>query len=88
MNRALVRILLPILIVATVLAFTLALSPLTTGSAAERQQLPPHAQAPTPTPDGQAASQPGSTDGLVIMGFAIALIVVLPILVQRSLWKK
>lgn len=32
-------------------------------------------------------SQPGSTDGLMLMSFAIVLIVVIPILVQRALYK-
>jgi len=42
----------------------------------------PLASAPPP-PDH---SEIGSTDGIVIMGFVIALIVVLPILVRRKEW--
>ena len=42
----------------------------------------PVASAPPPQDD----SEIGSTDGIVIMGFVIALIVVVPILVRRKEW--
>jgi hypothetical protein len=42
----------------------------------------PSASAPPP----QDSSEIGSTDGIVIMGFVIALIVVIPILVRRKEW--
>jgi hypothetical protein len=101
MDKAILRVLFPLLILATILAFTLALSPSSSGyahpsarstpSAGAHVQPPRHnsvgAAAPTPTPTGARPSQPGSTDGIVIMGFAIVVIIILPILIQRSLWK-
>ncbi len=88
MNKALLRILLPILLMAALLAFALALSPSATTSAGPALDRPAHAQAPTPTPEPQDASQPGSTGGLVIMSLAIVAIILLPVLVQRSFWTK
>jgi hypothetical protein len=43
---------------------------------------------PTVTPTAVDKSQPGSTDGLMLMSFAIVLIVVIPILLQRALYKQ
>ena len=43
---------------------------------------------PTPTATPEPISQPGSTDGIMVMSFAIAVIIVLPILLQRELWTK
>jgi hypothetical protein len=40
----------------------------------------------TSTPPPQDLSEIGSTDGIVIMGFLIALIIVIPILVRRKEW--
>ncbi|HEY5731919.1 MAG TPA: hypothetical protein VIS72_17870 [Anaerolineales bacterium] len=40
---------------------------------------------PTP-PDGEDRSVVGSTDGIVVMGAVIALVVLIPILVQRKTW--
>jgi len=40
----------------------------------------------TSTPPPQDLSEIGSTDGIVIMGFLIALIVIIPILVRRKEW--
>jgi len=45
-------------------------------------------QAATPTPIGQAVSHPGSTDGIVWLGFVIVAIVLLPILLRRIFWTK
>ena len=99
MDKALLRVLLPLLILATILAFALALSPSSSGYAHNAVGATPnpdirptgnhHAAGvtPTPTPTGEARSQPGSTDGLVIMSFALVVIIVLPILLQRALWK-
>ncbi len=42
--------------------------------------------APTPTPVDRTV--PGSTDGIVVMSFVIVFIIVLPILLQKSLWGK
>jgi hypothetical protein len=41
---------------------------------------------PTSTPPPKDLSEIGSTDGIVIMGFVIALIVVVPILWRRKAW--
>lgn len=40
----------------------------------------------TPTPPAQDLSEIGSTDGIVIMGILIALIVIVPILLRREAW--
>jgi predicted membrane protein len=40
----------------------------------------------TSAPPHQDLSEIGSTDGIVIMGFLIAVIVVIPILVRRKEW--
>ncbi len=91
MNKALPQILFPLFILATILAFTLALSPSASGSAANFSAVHHAAlrvSAPTPTPTAQNISHPGSTNGLVIMSFAIVLIIILPILFQKNLWTK
>ena len=41
---------------------------------------------PTPTPSPNDLSEIGSTDGIVIMGILIALIIIVPILLQRKSW--
>jgi hypothetical protein len=41
---------------------------------------------PTSTPQPKDLSEIGSTDGIVIMGFLIVLIVIIPILVRRKAW--
>jgi hypothetical protein len=41
----------------------------------------------TPTPGEADLSVPGSTDGIMWMGVAIAAIVLLPLLMHRSLWR-
>jgi len=40
----------------------------------------------TPTPEQVDRSEVGSTDGIVVMGFVIAAIVLLPILLRRKAW--
>ncbi len=40
----------------------------------------------TPTPDQQDKSEIGSTDEIAILGVAISIIVILPILLQRKSW--
>jgi hypothetical protein len=40
----------------------------------------------TPTPPVEDRSEVGSTDGIVLMGVIIVLIVVVPILLQRKSW--
>ena len=41
---------------------------------------------PTETPQPQDLSVIGSTDGIIAMGFIIALIIIIPILLQRKSW--
>ena len=41
---------------------------------------------PTPTPLPNDLSEIGSTDGIVIMGILITLIIIVPILLQRKSW--
>ena len=41
---------------------------------------------PTKTPQPQGLSEIGSTDGIIAMGFIIALIIIVPILLQRKSW--
>lgn len=53
----------------------------------------PAAQPATPTPSPltatpQDASVVGSTDGIVIMGFFIVLIVLIPLFVGRRVWAR
>jgi hypothetical protein len=41
---------------------------------------------PTSTPKPKDLSEIGSTDGIVLMGFMIALIIIIPILLRRRSW--
>ncbi len=41
---------------------------------------------PTPTPEG--ISHPGSTDGIMLMGIIIVIIVLLPMVLRRDTWTK
>ena len=41
---------------------------------------------PTATPQPEDLSVIGSTDGIIAMGFVIALIIIVPILLQRKSW--
>jgi len=45
-------------------------------------------QAVSPTPAAQDASEAGSTDSIMLMGVIIVVIVILPILLRKSTWKK
>ena len=40
----------------------------------------------TSTPRQKEVSEIGSTDGILVMGFVIALIIVIPILLRRKSW--
>jgi hypothetical protein len=40
----------------------------------------------TPTPQQKDLSKIGSTDGITAMGFLIALIIIIPILLRRKSW--
>jgi hypothetical protein len=41
---------------------------------------------PTTTPEPEDHSEIGSTDGIIVMGLIIALIIIIPILVRRKSW--
>jgi hypothetical protein len=41
---------------------------------------------PTSTPQPQDLSEIGSTDGIIVMGLIIALIIIIPILLRRKSW--
>jgi hypothetical protein len=99
MDKAALRVLSSLLILATILAFLLVLRPSAFASAHQAPKATPSAlhpistarpavTSPTPTPTPVDQSEPGSTDGLVLMSFAIAVIIVIPILLQRGLWGK
>jgi hypothetical protein len=96
MNKRIMRTLYPVLIVLTgiILALTSALASGKTVSAVSE---PGHLinpdlaraalyQGNTPTPVADAVSRAGSTDGIMVMGIVIVIIVLLPILIRRSLW--
>jgi len=40
----------------------------------------------TPTPQSKDLSKVGSTDGIAAMGFFIAFIIIIPILLRRKFW--
>jgi len=42
----------------------------------------------TPTPEQVDRSEIGSTDGIVVMGFVLVVIVILPILLRRKAWSQ
>jgi|WetSurMetagenome_2_1015567.scaffolds.fasta_scaffold927055_2 hypothetical protein len=42
----------------------------------------------TPTPEQVDRSEIGSTDGIVVMGFLLAVIVLVPILLRRKAWSQ
>ena len=43
---------------------------------------------PTTTPQPKDLAEIGSTDGIIILGFIIALIVIIPILLRRKSWSE
>ncbi|SRR5581483_722971 len=44
-------------------------------------------QAVTPTPAAEPVSKVGSTDGIMLMGVIIVIIILLPILLHKNVWK-
>ena len=42
----------------------------------------------TPTPQPKDLSKVGSTDGIVIMGIIISLLIIIPILLRRKSWRQ
>jgi len=45
-------------------------------------------QAVDPTPTAEPVSKVGSTNGIMLMGVIIVMIILLPILLRKSTWKK
>lgn len=43
-------------------------------------------QEPTPTPQAEDISEIGSTDGIVVLGGVLVLIVIVPIFLYRKAW--
>jgi hypothetical protein len=41
---------------------------------------------PTKTPQPEGPSEIGSTDGIIVMGVVIALIIIIPIFLRRKSW--
>ena len=65
-------------------ALTYSAPPTTQGDlAAAAQFLQPQA---TATPQANDLSEIGSTNGIIVMGFLIALIIILPIIIHRKSW--
>ena len=98
MNKRILRTLYTVLMVLTGILLAL-LSALVTGASVSAVSNPafrfnsnaPMAafyQAATPTPAAGAVSRAGSTDGIMIMGVVIVIIVLIPILFRRSMWTK
>lgn len=95
MDKTRVRSLSLFVILAIILTFFIAFTPSASSSAhqprvATPSPVPgtPSARVATPAPTAVDRTVPGSTDGIVIMSTAIALIIVLPILLQKGLWGK
>lgn len=99
MDKTTLRVLSLIVVLATIVAFLLAASASISVSAYEGPKATASAARPsstargpsntaTPTPAAVDRSQPGSTDGLALMSFIIALIIIIPLLLQRALWGK
>ncbi len=102
MNKALLRILCPVLMVASGLGFAFAFSPVTAGhvhvynAGARNSELrigsnlraAAFYEAATPTPTPKDLSVPGSTDGIVLLSVVIVAIILVPLLLQKNMWKK
>ena len=89
MHRSLRQILCAVLVVATIVS----LSFLGSISASALHTSPafvpaPSLQAGTPTPAESDGSRAGSTDGIMWMGIAIVLIVILPVILNKRTWTK
>jgi hypothetical protein len=80
------KVILTILALATVIALVTSVSSLAMPAESERA-IVHNPQGVTPTPEETDLSVPGSTDGIMWMGVAIAAIVLLPLLAHRRLWR-
>ncbi len=89
MNRRFLRILYPVLILLTGIALAVI-----SAAFSSTLRIDPGLdsavlyQASTPTPAAKAVSNPGSTDGLVVMSIIIVIIVLAPIIFRKSVWTK
>ncbi len=89
MHRRLLQILCAVLVVATVITLTVLGS--TSASALHTVSFvvpAPKLQAVTPTPAQGDGSRAGSTNGIMWMGIAIVLIVILPIALNKRTWTR
>ena len=89
MRKRLLRNLYPVLMVTTGIVLAL-VSAASSSNMHAAFSLPAASvvQVITPTPTAEAVSHPGSTDGIMIMSIVIVVIVLLPLIFRRSLWKK
>jgi hypothetical protein len=88
MHKRRTRVLFPIVFVCLVAALALANSATSPGFLRTSRAIAaaPH-QGATPTPEVAGHSVPGSTDALLWTTMAIVVIVLLPVVTRRSLWR-
>jgi hypothetical protein len=98
MNKRILRTLYPVFIIVAGVLLAL-ISAITSGTAVSAGTQPdlqfnPYmgwaamVQASTPTPVVGAVSRAGSTDGIMLLGVIIVIIVLVPILINRNTWTK
>jgi hypothetical protein len=89
MHRRHLQILCAVLVVSTVIALTVLSSISASALHTASVFVPaPKLQAATPTPAQADGSRAGSTDGIMWMGIAIVLIVILPIVLNKQTWTR
>jgi hypothetical protein len=90
MNRRIIRSLYPVflLFLGSILALTSAVFSPGLYDVTSYAGAASLSQALTPTPIPTAVSRAGSTDGIMLMGVVIVIIILLPILLRRGLWTK
>src|SRR5215212_9883273 len=89
-NKPMKRFMRPIITIGLGLVLALFSAALTTYSASPATQGNLSAETfslqSTSTPQPKDHSEIGSTDGIIVMGFIIAVIIILPIALQRKSW--
>ncbi len=89
MLRQRLRVIYPVLVL--VAGGLLAILSSISGSALRTStEVPPLSRlaAATPTPIAPPSSVPGSTDGIMWMGLAITLIILIPIFISKNTWTR